>query len=129
MLESRAVYIARRLVIAVSAVLAVSAGLVVSVSGRSLLAGFVALFLLLLSVAAITPAVLRGLARAAARIVGRASPVARLAFWGYCCVLAGRTGVAVAALGMAVAAMIGVSIMVESFRESLRDWLGQTMRC
>jgi putative ABC transport system permease protein len=29
---------------------------------------------------------------------------------------------------MALAAMIGVSIMVESFRESLRDWLAQTMR-
>jgi putative ABC transport system permease protein len=29
---------------------------------------------------------------------------------------------------MAVAAMIGVSIMVESFRESLRDWLKETMR-
>ena len=31
-----------------------------------------------------------------------------------------RTGVAVAALGMALTAMIGVAIMVESFRESLR---------
>src|SRR5262249_31668863 len=39
-----------------------------------------------------------------------------------------RTGVAIAALGMALAAMIGVGIMVESFRESLRDWLTQTMR-
>ena len=39
-----------------------------------------------------------------------------------------RTGVAVAALGMAVAAMIGVSIMVESFRVSLGHWLAQTMR-
>lgn len=39
-----------------------------------------------------------------------------------------RTGVAVAALGMAVAAMIGVSVMVESFRESLREWLERTMR-
>jgi putative ABC transport system permease protein len=29
---------------------------------------------------------------------------------------------------MAVAAMIGVSIMVESFRESLREWLERTMR-
>jgi putative ABC transport system permease protein len=29
---------------------------------------------------------------------------------------------------MAVAAMIGVSIMVESFRESLHDWLQRTMR-
>ena len=125
-LEERAVHIARRLII-VSAVLAASAGIVVLVSGRNLLAGFVALFLLLLSVAAITPAVLRGLARAAANFVGRASPIARLAFGDIGASLS-RTGVAVAALGMAVAAMIGVSIMVESFRESLRDWLGHTMR-
>ena len=39
-----------------------------------------------------------------------------------------RTGVAVAALAMAVAAMIGISIMVDSFRESLRDWLSQTLQ-
>src|SRR5580698_2897897 len=125
-LEERAVHIARRLII-VSAVLAASAGIVVLVSGRNLLAGFVALFLLLLSVAAITPAVLRGLARAAANFAGRASPIARLAFGDIAASLS-RTGIAVAALGMAVAAMIGVSIMVESFRESLRDWLSHTMR-
>jgi putative ABC transport system permease protein len=125
-LESKAVRIARQLII-VSAVLAASAGVVVMASGRSLFAGFAALFMLLLSVAAITPAVLRGLSRAAAGIVGRASPVARLAFGDIAASLS-RTGVAVAALGMAVAAMIGVSIMVESFRESLREWLGRTMR-
>jgi putative ABC transport system permease protein len=39
-----------------------------------------------------------------------------------------RTGVASAALGMALTAMIGVAIMVESFRESLREWLIQTLR-
>ena len=125
-LEARAVNLARRLIVA-SAVLAVGAGIVVMVSTRSLFAGFLALFMLLLSVAAITPAVLRGLAQAAAHFVGRASPIARLAFGDIAASLS-RTGVAVAALGMAVAAMIGVSIMVESFRESLRDWLGQTMR-
>jgi putative ABC transport system permease protein len=125
-LESKAVNIARRLVV-FSAVLAVCAGVVVMTSGRSLFAGFVALFMLLLSVAAITPAVLRGLSRAAARLVGKASPIARLAFGDIAASLS-RTGVAVAALGMAVAAMIGVSIMVESFRESLREWLGRTMR-
>jgi putative ABC transport system permease protein len=125
-LESRAVYIARRLVV-VSAALAASAGIVVMLSGRSLLAGFIALFMLLLSVAAVTPAALRALSRAAAVFAGRGSPIARLAFGDIAASLS-RTGVAVAALGMAVAAMIGVSIMVESFRESLRDWLGRTMR-
>jgi putative ABC transport system permease protein len=125
-LESRAVAIARRLVI-VSVALAAAAGLVVLLSGRSLFAGFVALFMLLLSVAAVTPAVLRALSRGAAIIAGRGSPIARLAFGDIAASLS-RTGVAVAALGMAVAAMIGVSIMVASFRESLRDWLGRTMQ-
>jgi len=80
-----------------------------------------------LSAATLTPAVLRILARAAARVAGRFSPVARLVFGDIAASLS-RTGVAVAALGMALAAMIGVSIMVESFRESLRDWLARTLR-
>jgi putative ABC transport system permease protein len=125
-LESRAVILARRLLVA-SLVLAVASGLVAVSSGRSLLAGFAALFLLLLSAATLTPAVLRSLARAAARVAGRTSPIARLVFGDVAASLS-RTGVAVAALGMALAAMIGVSIMVQSFRESLREWLASTMR-
>jgi putative ABC transport system permease protein len=125
-LEGRAVTLARKLLI-VSGGLAMASGLVAVSSGRSLFAGFVALFLLLLSAATLTPAVLRMLARAAARIAGRASPVARLVFGDVAASLS-RTGVAVAALGMALAAMIGVSIMVQSFRESLREWLAHTMR-
>ena len=125
-LEEKAVGIARKLLFA-SAALAVAAGIIVFASSRSLFAGFASLFLLLLSVAALTPAVLRSLARSAAAAFGRASPVARLAFGDIAASLS-RTGVAVAALGMAIAAMIGVSIMVESFRESLHDWLDRTMR-
>jgi putative ABC transport system permease protein len=125
-LETRAVTLARRLLIT-SGALAAASGVVALTSGRSLLAGFVALFLLLLSAATLTPAVLRVLARAAARVAGRFSPVARLVFGDIAASLS-RTGVAVAALGMALAAMIGVSIMVESFRESVRDWLARTLR-
>jgi len=125
-LEARAVALARRLLFA-SGGLAVASGVVALTSGRSLFAGFTALFLLLLSAATLTPAVLRMLAQACARFAGRISPVARLVFGDVAASLS-RTGVAVAALGMALAAMIGVSIMVESFRESLRDWLGQTLR-
>ncbi|MGH8140136.1 MAG: ABC transporter permease [Steroidobacteraceae bacterium] len=125
-LEARAIALARRL-LAASGALAAASGIVALTSGRSLFAGFVALFLLLLSVAALTPAVLRGLARTAAQLAARASPTLRLAFGDITASLS-RTGVAVAALGMAVAAMIGVSIMVASFRESLREWLERTMR-
>src|SRR5207237_8971803 len=125
-LETRAVRVARTLAV-VSALLAVGAGLIAWVSGRSLLAGFATLFMLLLSVAAVTPAALRVLAQAAARLGARLSPVARLACGDIAASLS-RTGVASAALGMALTAMIGVAIMVESFRESLREWLIHTLR-
>jgi putative ABC transport system permease protein len=124
--ERRAVHIAQRLVL-VSALLALGAGLAIVGSTRSLLAGFAALFMLLLSVAALTPAALRVLAEAAARVSARLSPVMRLACLDIASSLS-RTGVAIAALGMALTAMIGVAVMVESFRESLREWLVQTMR-
>ncbi len=125
-LEDRATLLARRLSW-LGLALALSACVLIAVSGRSVLAGFAALFLLLSGVAAVTPSVLRALARLAARALAPASPVGRLALEDVAASLS-RTGVAVAALGMAVAAMIGVSIMVESFRVSLRDWLVQTMR-
>ncbi|MGH8294603.1 MAG: ABC transporter permease [Steroidobacteraceae bacterium] len=125
-LEGRAASVAARLSwLAVGLALAASA--LIAGSGSSVLAGFAALFLLLSSVAAATPAVLRSLARLAARALSGVSSVGRLALEDVAASLS-RTGVAVAALGMAVAAMIGVSIMVESFRVSLRHWLVQTMR-
>jgi putative ABC transport system permease protein len=125
-LERRALHLAQRLAL-LGAALALGAGATVALSGRSLLAGFVALFMLLLSVAAVTPAALRGLAHGSARLAARWSPAARLACTDVATSLS-RTGVAIAALGMALTAMIGVAIMVESFRESLREWLVQTMR-
>ena len=125
-LEGRARTLARRLT-GLGALCAALAGLVVAVSARSLLAGFLALFLLLIGVAALTPAALLGLARLAARMLGAVSPVARLALGDVAGSLS-RTGVAVAALGMALTAMIGVAVMVESFRGSLREWLVQTLR-
>jgi putative ABC transport system permease protein len=125
-LESRAADLSRALLFA-SVLLAAAALAIVAGSSRSLLAGFTALLLLLLSVAAASPALLRGAARLGARIVAGASPIGRVALSGVAASLS-RTGVAVAALALAIAAMIGVSVMVESFRESLRDWLTRTMR-
>jgi putative ABC transport system permease protein len=125
-LEQRAWRLALKL-LALGALLVAAAAVTVWLSGRSLFGGFAALFLLLLGVAAMTPAALRALAQAAARLAARVSPLARLACGDIGASLS-RTGVAVAALGMALAAMIGVAIMVESFRESLREWLTRTMR-
>ncbi|HEX4389176.1 MAG TPA: FtsX-like permease family protein [Steroidobacteraceae bacterium] len=125
-LEARARSVARAASV-LGIALALAAALIVAFSRVSLLAGFAALFLLLLAVAALTPAVLALVARAAARVLGRRSAVMRLALGDVAGSLS-RTGVAVAALGMALAAMIGVAVMVESFRESLREWLTRTMR-
>lgn len=125
-LEARAVELSRLLLLA-SVLLGAAAVAIVAGSSRSLLAGFAALLLLLLSVAALTPAALRAAARLAAALLGRVSPIGRLALDGVAASLS-RTGVAVAALALALAAMIGVSVMVASFRESLREWLARTMR-
>ncbi len=111
----------------VSALLAVACLVTVMSTQRSVLAGFGALVLVMLSVAAATPAVLYGAATVLAGSRVFSSPPARLALGGIAGSLS-RTGVAVAALAMAVAAMIGISIMVDSFRESLRDWLSHTLQ-
>jgi len=125
-LESRAARASRAL-IAVSAALALAAAVILVLSHRSLVAGFVALLLILLSVAAVAPALLRGSARLIARWVSRVSPVCRVALADVAASLS-RTGVAVAALALAITAMIGVSVMVESFRLSLGHWLTETLR-
>ncbi len=124
-IEQRARAIARAFVLA-GLLFGALAAAIIALSRHSLLAGFAALFLVLLGVAAVTPALLRALALAAARALAGASAVARLALLDIAGSLS-RTGVAVAALGMALTAMIGVAVMVESFRESLSEWLVQSM--
>lgn len=125
-LETRARALSKWLAVA-GGVLMLLAGLVVLASGRSLPAGFLALFLLLLGIAAVAPACLEALARAVARLAAPWSLTMRLACGDIAASLS-RTGVAVAALAMAIAAMIGVAVMVGSFRESLRTWLEASLR-
>ncbi len=125
-LEGRARRVAW-LLLGVGVLLALACGVTVLTTERSVLAGFAALVFAMLSVAAATPALLYGCASARARAPLCASPPVRLALGGVAGSLS-RTGVAVAALAMAVAAMIGISIMVDSFRESLRDWLTHALQ-
>ena len=124
-LEGRARRLMRGL-LGVSALLALASLAIALVSQRSVLAGFGALVCAMLSVAAAAPAALYAAAGALARVRSLAPPL-RLALAGIAGSLS-RTGVAVAALAMAVAAMVGISIMVDSFRESLGEWLGHTLQ-
>jgi len=101
---------------------------VLSFSGRSLGAGLLAVFLLIFGFALCVPLAVRAasgvLAPAASRIGGM---LARMAVAGIGESLS-RTGVAIVALAVAVSATIGVSVMVDSFRGSVDEWLQQTLR-
>ena len=115
--------------VAVAGVLTMIAAMTVLVlSGRNLVAGLFAVFLLIFGFALCVPLAVRAasamLAPAAARIGGM---LARMAVSGIGESLS-RTGVAIVALAVAVSATIGVSVMVDSFRGSVDDWLQQTLQ-
>ncbi len=101
---------------------------VLLVSGRSLVAGLLAVFLLIFGFALCVPLAVRAasslLAPVASRIGGM---LARMAVAGIGQSLS-RTGVAIVALAVAVSATIGVSVMVDSFRGSVDKWLQQTLQ-
>jgi putative ABC transport system permease protein len=110
------------------AALTVLAVLIVLVSGRSLAAGLVALFILILGFALCIPFLVRLVTHGCEELAGRvAGTSGRLAVGGIARSLS-RTGVAIVALAVAVSATIGVSVMVNSFRDSVNDWLGNTLQ-
>jgi putative ABC transport system permease protein len=98
------------------------------VSGSNLVAGLCALFMLILGFAFCIPLFVRGVSALLEPVGGYLGGVAgRLAIGGVGKTLS-RTGVAIVALSIAVSATIGVSIMVESFRGSVSDWLNTTLQ-
>ena len=122
---------ARRLVPALALVgLAVSllGALGLALATRSLLASFAALFGVVLGLALVAPAFTVGLMRllrpAASRLLG---PIGRLAT-GTVARAVSRTGVAAAALMVAVSVTIGVSVMIASFRSTVANWLELTLQ-
>ncbi|MDJ0907175.1 MAG: ABC transporter permease [Woeseiaceae bacterium] len=99
-----------------------------AVSGRNLVAGLVAVFLLILGFSFCVPIAVRSAALMASPLAQRvAGTPARLAIAGIATSLS-RTGVAIVALAVAVSATIGVSVMVDSFRGSVKTWLEQTLQ-
>jgi putative ABC transport system permease protein len=100
-----------------------SGALVVASAGRSLAWSYVGLFALILGAALLTPLAMI----AAARLIGPGLDrllglPGRMAARGVVASLS-RTGVAVAALMVAVAATIGVGLMIQSFRATVASWL------
>jgi putative ABC transport system permease protein len=102
--------------------------LLLLLSGRNLVAGLAAVFLLILGFSLCVPNVVRAAAtrlQSAAQRLG--GTPARMAVAGIGASLS-RTGVAIVALAVAVSATIGVSVMVDSFRGSVSSWLQQTLQ-
>jgi putative ABC transport system permease protein len=102
--------------------------LLLKISGSNLVAGLSAVFLLILGFALCVPIAVRVASAILAPVANRLGGTsARLAVSGIGANLS-RTGVAIVALAVAVSATIGVSVMVESFRGSVSDWLDRTLQ-
>lgn len=110
------------------AVITVLAMVLLALSGRSLVAGLIAVFMLILGFALCVPVAVKGATHVLAPVARQLGGVwARLAVSSIGNSLS-RTGVAIVALAVAVSATIGVSVMVDSFRGSVSDWLEQTLQ-
>jgi putative ABC transport system permease protein len=106
----------------------VMAIVVLALSGRSLVAGLIAVFMLILGFALCVPYAVKAAAHVLSPLAkGLGGIWARLAVTGIGNSLS-RTGVAIVALAVAISATIGVSIMVDSFRDSVNAWLEQTLQ-
>jgi putative ABC transport system permease protein len=101
--------------------------LLIALPGEGLLAAFFGLFCVLAGYGVLTPAATGWLLGAVGRwgrpLLGLAP---RLAVRGAAASL-GRTGVAVTALAVAVAHVVGIGVMIDSFRASVADWLDQSL--
>jgi putative ABC transport system permease protein len=106
----------------------VVAWLLLGIDSRSLVPAFGGLFAVIVAGALLTPPTLAvamaGLMAAVGRRLGMPE---RMAVRGVTASLS-RTGVASAALTVAVAALIGVGVMVGSFRGSVQDWLASSLQ-
>ena len=113
--------------LAASGVALVLAVALLAAGRHSLVVSFAGLFGVFLAAAFATPPATAGLMSLLDRALPARMPVpVRMAIRGTTASLS-RTGVSVSALAVAVATVIGVGLMVSSFRVSVDDWLQQTL--
>jgi putative ABC transport system permease protein len=106
---------------------AAAAGGILLVTDRGLTAAFVALFLALVAGAMLVPLVTHGLMRCLEGPMSRLAGLpGRMAVRGVTDSLS-RTGVATAALAVAVATVMSIGLMIGSFRSSLIEWIDTTV--
>lgn len=119
--------LAPRLALAGAALGAVSGALLL-IPTRSIIVGYISLLLVLVAAALITPMFVLAASRIARPILGRfAGVIGRMASRGVATTLS-RTGVAIAALTIAIASTVGVGVMIDSFRGTVVTWLTQSLQ-
>jgi len=98
------------------------------VPSRSILLSFFGLFSMVAGYALVTPGsvalLVRGIQPALSFVFGTPGKMAARSIPASI----SRTGVATAALVVAVSTTVGIGIMINSFRRTVSDWLGQTLR-
>ncbi len=103
------------------------AAVLLLLSSRSLVVAFVGLFFVIAAGALLVPAATRLLAKLAEPLMESGFGIAgSLAARGMSASLS-RTGVATAALSVAVATVVGIGLMIGSFRISVEEWLTGTL--
>lgn len=101
--------------------------LLLNLFSRHLLAGFGALFMLVIGYSLMMPMLITVLLQLLTRVISIPSTVWKMAVRGISSSLS-RTNLAITALAIAVSATVGVGIMTTSFRATVADWLGVTLQ-
>lgn len=102
-------------------------GLVVF-SGKSIGLGLAGIFLLLLGFALLTPVITLMLMALTERVFGRFSGILMRLPARMISAEISRSGIAIAALMIAVSATIGMDLMIGSFRQTVSDWVKTSLR-
>ena len=125
-LESRA-HRALPLASLIGVLLVLGGGLLLVIPGRGLLTPFAGLFAVLMGAALLTPLATMGLMSALTPLSGKIfGQLGRVATRGVTASLS-RTGIAVAALVVALSVTVGVDLMIRSFRSTVTGWLEYTL--
>ena len=97
-------------------------------SGKSIVLGLASIFVLLFGFAMMTPALTLMFMKLIEHVFGRLSSIlVRLPVRMVSAEIS-RTGVAIAALMIAVSATIGMDLMISSFRQTVADWVQTSLR-
>lgn len=97
-------------------------------SGKSIVLGLASIFLLLFGFAMMTPAMTLMFMKLIERVFGRFSGVLVRLPARMVSAEISRTGIAIAALMIAVSATIGMDLMISSFRQTVADWVQTSLR-